>query len=1028
MKKILFTVILFFAIGHSENNSFRFELIGTQRGLSSGEIYSIYQDKAGHLWIGTTDGLNLYDGYTFKVFKPKPFDKNTVSEGFFGSLTEDHEGNIWAGTVEDGINKVDPYTQTISRYRFKKGDSASLPNDQIIAMCVDRKNTLWIITGLRGIVRCDLATMRFTLVTSVITDQGIQQLPFIRSIFEDHNGVLWWGTTDGRLIRYDAHIQSAKFISTPEYRTGSSFSVNTFCEDSAGIIWIGTNNGLLYSFDPVDEKFTQIPFRVVDRPNRKNIFTLKNDAAGNIWIASNVGVFRYSPYSKILLSIAELYGLSNPGMMLSARTLFIDRSDLVWIGTSIDGLLKIASLPEEILNLRSDKTPSKGLPDNYVRGVYDDNHGTIWIGTMEGVTRFDVNKKRFFPLNRGIQTTHRSIVKNIHAVCGDSAGNIWIGSGNDGLFRYTPSLKKGIHVLGSGSQSSDSRDDHIFDLRTDDHGFIWVSTEAGGVVQLNHNGKILHRFDTTSHVLPLNMVRVTLPDKDGIIWVGTFGAGLCKIDRNAKKSFVYKMNPNNPHSLTNDLILDLFKDSKGRLWIGTRIGLNLFDPSTATFTHYTTENGLPNDIIVGIREDSRKNLWIATYDGISKFDGTNFHNFYGADGFQDDLFNTGASFTSKSGRLMFGGVRGLSLFNPDNLHIARFVPPIIITASKQIGKFETVKASQFREASITLGPNEQSVTFEFSALDFRLPEGNSYSYKLEGFDQQWIFSGKRRSVSYANLRGGTYLFKVKAAGRDGVWLEAKYPIVLEVIPPLRNRWWFVPSIGLGIIAVLFLFYRTLMYRKIEFEKVRTRIASDLHDEIGSGLARIAVLSDIIDTQSKEIPSVKGRKKQHSMTEAPSRIGVISRELMESISDVVWSVDPKNDPSERLIERVISYATQLCEEKDIGISVEMTSLESLTVEPFLKRAILLIVKESMTNIIKHSRCKKVIIRMEHQGAELCMTISDDGKGFDEKNLERINGLDNMRRRASESGGTIDIVSTPGSGTSITARFPLSKKLL
>ncbi len=1016
MKSVIISTCFLYCCVFSQEQQCSFESLSREKGLSNPEVYSLLQDKTGFLWIGTADGLNRYNGYSFKHLKHIPFKENSLSESMVSALAEDRNGNIWAGTGADGINKIDPTTFTVTRYVHSVTDSTSLPDDHIRFLFVDSRNVLWIGCGSNGITRCDLTAMSFSQITSLRTENGVKTLSAIRSITEDRGGTVWFGSSDGELIRYDDNKNTGEVYLMPHRVQEKNISIVSIVQDPHGVMWCGTNGGKFISFDRRSLRFIMhaLPGSTATKDLPTSITTLSRDHADHVWVGTSSGVFRYTISSGHMVDVTKSITHSFVANQFS-RTLFVDRSNVVWIGTYTEGLVKILSLPDNIEHLQKAPDGAGGLPNNYVRGIYEDGHGLLWIGTGGGLTTYDSKTKGYSTVGGLSYMFNRREIKTISSVCGDSRGTIWIGTMN-GVYTYRPSLKRYSHILGTASPSNNYLDNYVYEVRADHQGSIWVSTDGGGVVRLSEDGRVLQRLNTSNHMLPSNSVRTVLPDSNGNLWVGTFGAGVSKIDVPAGKSVSYRTNKADPSSLGNDLVLSLCKDSKNNLWIGTRTGLNKFDSGTNTFTHFMTNDGLPNNIIVGIEEDHSSNLWISTYYGISKYNGESFQNFFSKDGFQDD-FNSGSSFHTTNGKLFFGGSNGLCMFIPESLKMAQSTPPIVITATKQSEHPVSVEASPGRNAAVTMEPNERIVTFEFTTLDFKNPEGNTYGYKLEGFNDTWIFSQDRRNVSYANLKEGGYVFRVKAQGRDGVWHEAATTIGLTVIPPMVERWWFYPVLIFSLSLVGIAFYRTWLLRKLEVEKIRSKIAADLHDEIGSGLARIAVLSDIAGEQQQQSKSTK------NTIETSTRIGIISRELMESIADVVWSIDPRNDRSEYLLERIHSYLTQICEEGNLGLELSDEEIESISIEPFMKRAMLLIVKESMNNIIKHSHASHVMVQVKKKGTTLVLTIKDDGIGFNEEQLGRINGLDNMRVRAEASGGSVRITSHPQAGTTIEVVFQL-----
>ncbi|MDP3684748.1 MAG: two-component regulator propeller domain-containing protein, partial [Ignavibacteria bacterium] len=493
----------------------------------------------------------------------------------------------------------------------------------------------------------------------------------------------------------------------------------------------------------------------------------------------------------------------------------------------------------------------------------------------------------------------------------DNKNLLWIGTNSLGLFSF--SLNDGTvnHVLGKNSRVSNEKDNIVFEIKPDRSNQLWISTAENGVILLDASGKIIRRYNKENKESPLpnNHTRSVLEDGDGNIWIGTF-AGLCKLNPATNQIITYTSDEKNPSSLNDPFIISLFLDRHKRIWAGTRMGINIFEPDKNSFRHYTMADGLVNDVVVGLVEDSIGFIWVSTYGGLMVLNDSlkSMSAFFEADGLQNDLFNTGSTLPLSSGELAFGGANGLSIVSPNIINDRSSSPSVVVQVYKQSEKPVSRAVSKQEKGFITLEPGENRVRFEFAALDFRFSRGNIYSYKLEGFDNDWTTTFSRRSVTYTNLAAGDYLFRVRAAGRNGIWSEQTAVVSLKVIPPIWMRWWFTPAIFILLVMSVLGFYRSLLMRKLHYERMRLQIAEDLHDEIGSGLARIAVLSDIVQ---KKIPEKeRGRNESDLPEQAPNRIGVISRELLDSIQDVVWAIDPKNDNATNVFERIQIFATQL----------------------------------------------------------------------------------------------------------------------
>jgi ligand-binding sensor domain-containing protein/signal transduction histidine kinase len=1025
--RILIIVLLGVSCMLGQTSGYRVEIIGTDQGLSSGEIYSILQDKTGYLWIGTTDGLNRYDGYTFKTFRPIPFDTTSVSEGFFRSLTEDEDGNIWGATAEDGINKIDPHTNAVVRY-IHSDNANSLPTNITKKVYAGKNHQLWVLGSLPGIYYCDTRTMKFNVLGTFVSSSARIESPVITTVTGDSLGNIWCSTNTNELIYYHSVTHHSEFYQLPPAHKNETIQ-SIFCE-SLHSLWIGTMQGSILQLNRITKKYFEIKLPVRSLGDKGAVLSFEKDINHHIWICTSTGVYRFHTGKNQLVEIPVRNGIGRTINKKFGHVVFVDRSNIVWIGTNIYGLIKVVPQFEDIVNLSTSSPKDIALPDNYIRGIYASTNGVAWIGTRKGLVRFDERNRTTTPLQNLVSSYNPKLHDIVYAVRGDRKGNIWVGAGSEGLYRYSPKSKTLRRILQNHSPNKTQIDAYVYDIQIDRYDRVWISTDGGGVIQLDLSGNVVNRFDTASHRLPVNIVRTTQVENDSLLWVGMFGheAGLCELNLKSKKFDVYRMNPDDPGSLSNDLVLSLLKDSKGRLWVGTRMGLNLFHDSSKTFTHYTIADGLPNDIICNLQEDKKGNIWISTYYGISKFDGKNFYNYFDADGFQNDNFNTGASFCSETGRMYFGGVNGISIFDPEKIEVAHYVSPIVIRAVKQNGKSDEVLTASKTEEHMTLLPEEQSVTFEFAALDFRLPEGNSYAFLMEGVEKNWSFIGKQRTVRYTNLNGGTYRFRVKAAGRDGVWHESDASINVTVIPPIARRWWFAPLIVAVALSILLGIYILRVQQRFALEKIRVSIAADLHDEIGSSLARIANLADILVFTQSEKKSLKGKKKTPASdipsAAHPQKIANLSRELLEKMSDVVWSVNPKNDDLMKLIDRIQTYCTEIADSHSLRLHFIVEKKHHHNkIDPQTSRAVLLIVKEALANILKHAKATEIQFSVALNERSLQITIGDNGKGFNESELPRVNGLFNMRNRANVCGGDFSLKSEHGKGTLIHLSLPV-----
>lgn len=1007
----------------SQQSRFRFQLYSKEQGLKSTEIYSVIQDQPGYLWIGTTNGLHRFDGFSFTVFLPIPFDSTSLSESFVSCLCEDKSGNIWVGTTEHGLNKLNPRTGIVKRFIHNKNNKATLTDNSPTTLFCDASGNLWVGTAFGNV---NVINPKTGLIKHVVLDKFGEVSP-IRSIIQDKTGNIWVASTNQIYL-----INSLDKIDVINFEPSFALKLKTnhsiLYKDSSNTIWLGST-GKLWKYKREENSFSNIPFT---SSNLKTeifaITSIKEELSGIFWIATNNGVFRFDQNTKTTTDIYSQPKFPNELNKILPRTLTIDKTGVVWIGYGLFGVLSIHTYNPNIKTFLEQSDFQDGLPNQYVRGLTEDKDNNLWIGTYSGLTQLDSSLNRFKHFPSLLKNSEGKVINQINALFMNKNNILWIGTDGGGLFSYSTITGKVIHQLGKGTKVNDERDHIVFEITPDRYGQLWVGTSEGGVVVLDSLGKFIKRYSKESRnaQLPDNQVRSILEDEMGDLWIGTF-AGLCKLNPVSDELITYSKNEHEPSSLSDHFILSLYQDQQKRIWIGTRLGINIFDPKNNSFRYYTTANGLLNDVIVGFAGDLNGLVWVSSYGGLMAVnDSLKIKaSYFEADGLQNDLFNTGATLLLRSGKIAFGGAHGLSIVTPQIVKSKPLFSSIVIQAFKQGDNPVTRAVSLHEKGFVTLEPNENSVRFEFAALDFQFSKGNIYSYKLEGLDQNWTTTFSRRSVTYTNLNAGDYIFHVKAAGRDGFWSENSATIELHVIPPVWKRWWFTPVIVLLIVLIVFTIYRSFYIKKLQIERMRLQISADLHDEIGSGLARISILSDIVE---KNITTNESANLKKSLIEqTPGRIGIISRDLMESIQDVVWALDPKNDKAANVFERIQIYATQLAEENNISINIQTENLEKCKVGLNIKRAVLLIAKESLTNILHHANAKTISLLLRYDGRYLEMSITDDGVGFTEENLVRINGLHNMRRRATSADGDCFISSKSGEGTIINARFLIYNEL-
>jgi signal transduction histidine kinase len=462
--------------------------------------------------------------------------------------------------------------------------------------------------------------------------------------------------------------------------------------------------------------------------------------------------------------------------------------------------------------------------------------------------------------------------------------------------------------------------------------------------------------------------------------------------------------------------MTIYKDRAGRLWLGTYGGgLNMFDREKRIFFKYSEKSGLYSDVVYGIIEDDNSNLWLSTDNGIFKFDYHNetFIQYDVQDGLQSMEFSGGAYTKSRSGYFYFGGVKGVNYFHPDSMEHNLFIPPLVLSSFKVFDEDYPININR-----IELEFDQNFFSFEFSALDFSNPVKNNYAYILEGLDKDWQFvDASRRIATYTNVPPGDYIFRVIGSNNDNIWNTDGLSVSLVIYPPFWSTWWFI-SIVVLISAFLIYYIGTIRYKNLlAIERLKSRLAADLHDNIGSGLTEISILSEL----STRLESAD-QKNQHL-----DNISDKARELVDNMSDIVWMVNPQKDSFHELILRLKQNYDELL--MNMGINFKAKNIESfkdykLPME--LKQNLFLILKEGLNNAIKHSKCRNIVLESSVLNNHIEIKLFDDGIGLPDSYESMGNGVKNIIRRSKEIGGKISFYENPKGGTVLHFAGTLTKK--
>jgi ligand-binding sensor domain-containing protein/serine phosphatase RsbU (regulator of sigma subunit) len=794
----------------------RVNFYNIENGLSQSNVTCLHLDSYGFLWVGTQDGLNRYDGYTFKTYRNNPLNDNSISNNSILSIGEDRNGNLWIGTW-NGLSVLDRRTDTFKNYYHNSNNPNSLSANRVFKVFVDKDDVVWLKTlesldsydsNSDSFIRYPHFSDPFTLYTD-INDFDI---------YEDSKSRFWVGTKDGLLV-FDKQIGLFKrfFFDQKDPKSISSNKVKCIVEDRDQNIWIATASGL-NRFVSDKEGFVRYinsssnPFSIPD--NRVN--TLFVDGKGRLLVGTESGLVWYNnankEFTKYILYV-DGRELDSP----SINTIVEDNSSILWVGTQ-SGLVKWDLKGQKFKFYGKDINGENIFSNNSIASLMLDGGNLLWVGTWgTGLHLYNRTTGRVIKYSQDGSYPYRIVNDYVHTIYKDSKGRILIGTRN-GVQLYNPSTKSFSDFFkGFGVDVSQLfAENRVYSINEDKYGNYWFATRLG---LHRFNGKGVESFyHNANDSLSITSSEIHCIELDGDhLWVGTFnGLNRINIKSNEISSFQRDALYQQGGLISNDIV-SLKLDSRGVLWVGTPSGLHKYDSSSDKFSLLTEVDGLPNNLVYAIEEDQNGDIWVSTNWGLAKVNQSDnsITRFGVSDGLQSYEFNVGASFISSKGELFFGGILGVNAFHPDLILTNTHRPHIVITEVQLISSNGQRSISVVGERSLLIKEEYSLLNIEFSALDFTHPEKNLYMYKMEGLSNDWIDIGSKHSATFSNLSEGTYTFRVKGANSDNVWNDqgvALQIIIQSVFWKSRVAYWLY---GLAFILslILFLRTRTTMLRK-----------------------------------------------------------------------------------------------------------------------------------------------------------------------------------------------------------------------
>lgn len=1025
MKRFLLLIIIqctLYIIHCKAQQQNHFTHFTTEDGLSQSSVFSIVQDEIGFMWFATEDGLNKFDGNKFTVYRTHPNDSTSLPDLGIRKIYKDKSGNLWILSLRGRLSKYNPQKNNFTRYDFK------IPNNpaaiKIITLAEDKLGNLWVVSTRGDFFTYNSGKDDFTYNQfNVSITKHFQTLHF-QCMLVSKDNTFWIGTWEG-LISFNPKTQQMKTFTNSTNSLGGDMVFN-LVEDDSECIWIASANGGVTSFNKSTTKFKVYKNNPVSNNSicSNRIMSILIDSRKKIWIGSfDKGLDLFDPKTEIFTNFSHNPSVSSSFSIGAVMSIYEDRSGGVWFGTGGGGINRYDPLNQNFYHIQNIPGNPYSISPNPVLAICEDHLGNLWIGSDGGgINLKEKNSNEFKNYLQNPEFGSNAIT----VIFEDSKGNIWIGA-DPGVNSSSGAVIKFDRVSKSFIPFKDVsiKFGGVAAIHEDKFGELWIATPSDGVHRYNPVSKkeIVYRTDPDdSTSIGGNSIFSICEDSFGDLWFGSISAGLNCFSRE-KKSFIRFLNdPTDKNSLGSNSVWCVVEDSDKNLWVGTwGSGLNKYDRKTKKFYRYTVDDGLSGNIVYSILPDDSGNLWISTNKGLTKFNPTAsvIRNYDRSNGLMIKDFSAGASFITKDGRLFFGGNSGAITFHPKNIKENNFIPPVVVTDFLVFDKSFQFEKSILFNNKINLDYDQNFFTIEFTSLDYTAPEKNIYEYMLEGVDKDWIKSGSRKFASYTDITDGNYKFKVRGSNSSGIFNPSEVAISVVIAPPVWKTWWFRIIIFVLLALILYSIHKYRLNRLLEIERTRNRIARDLHDDVSASITGIAYFSEAmkIEVKERETPALKN---------LINLVGESATQIQESMSDIIWSINPENDDWNVVLPKLRRFASDLCESKKIKYNIEIPeSFTGKTLKMEQRHDFWLVYKEIVTNAVKHSNCSLIKINLFTDSEYLNLKITDDGIGFDFEAPNVNNGVKNIKARTKTLGGYSDLITSKGNGTQWIIKIPLSK---
>ncbi len=993
------------------------------------------------LLCGAFAGSAAADGgrYNIKVWTTEEgLQENTVI-----AMTQTRDGYLWLGLFNGSLVRFDGLNFT----SFDESNTPGLDNSPIVHLFEDTQTNLWVGTSAAGVM---------LIKDGRVVPQsmgGHSREGRLAATCEDSTGAVWLYTMDGQLFRYrNGQAEEARVPTL-----NSPGKCRTLIAEKSGLVWVGTDFRML-GINPRAGAGGNFIEQVLSVTNRLDfLFARKSGGYWRFVAPTAGGEVQLWNGDKLERSLGAYpwKGGTNTHINCACE----DREGNLVVGTGGEGAWLLD--PEGKIS-PIQMSSAQGLSSDTVLSLCVDREGSLWVGTDgRGLNR--VKRKLF-------EVVPETLGVTVQSICEDAQGGVLFGKFGGGLGRWLNGAVQQLCLQQPGATNLAIRtvlvdhnqqiwvgadyngilqvnndwfvpapgfikvNQHISAIYEDRSNHLWLGTQAGLALRVGDDFKIF----TTRDNLSSDAIRALADDADGNLWVGTDGGGLNRF-RDGQFSAFHKND-----GLPSEHISALFDDKDGTLWIGTSSGLARL--RAGKWTRYTTAEGLSGNSIDYLIDDDQDHLWIGSSAGLMRVpkralndvaDGlTNYiacRTYGEPDGLPTRECTSGsqpAVWRTHDGKLWFATISGLVFVNPAELRQNTNLPPVLIE-SVQVGGEWVQSADSLRltlPAVDTVPAGKEQVEIEYTSLNLGAASKSRFRYRMEGHETLWTEAHNTRSAHYGNLPPSHYLFHVIACNEDQVWNETGATLAFIVEPPFWQKWWFRTAMALlllwAIISVVHYLSTQRLQRQLEglrqqqaLEKERSRIARDIHDQLGASLTQVSMLGEMVESDKNDPAEVEAHAKQISQT---------ARDTSHVLDEIVWTVNPSNDTLEGLINYICKYAQDYFAVAGLRYRLDVPAqLPAAEISPEVRHNVFLAAKEAVTNVVRHAKATEVWLRLKLESGRFILELQDNGRGpAGLEGKQSRNGLRNMHKRMEDVGGSFAISAAPEGGALVRLTVPIN----